>query len=447
MDNRQVYYTGYRSAATWAELGLIGDSLSFTDDEVITAVGIGYTKDQVDNRTAMEAALQFTLLNAGQEKSLSRDDMLNDHTILAYYIEQGIVHDGWMPKFDEEGMQTASERAWVYRADMEPRHTNRISSYGDYLMPQVSKTGKYQVKNTDPTKTYHCYDTWTHKMHRFLTADDNAYEGTTVMDFMSTRRDLIHNADVKAVLSCISRVLTRLIQGGRVVKDGNGRGRTFRWDNWSWVDEIRQQKTVSNTKARKLGDVVNGWEYVVKSTKEHYGVKIHTYEWLAVNRDNLKFFGVHKDASLSRLNQEQHWNYAMAGYDSYRNRFIYAYNYEDIARDVEAFNSYFESMRIEVPPVFGRECNVRLSLNGVLGDNIPVDTSEISLPHLTIQSWPWNFSLPQDAVVEEIPSPEEMIQRIATQRTDMVRDYTKSVGMFMNKIPSVRVFAEGGDRQ
>jgi len=446
--SRQMYYTGYRSADTWAELGLIGDSLSFTDDEVITAVGIGYTKTQVHNRTAMEAALQFTLLNAGQEKMLTRADMLNDHTILAYYIEQGIVHDGWMPTFDEQGVQTGSKRAWVYRADLEPRHINRISSYGQYDMPQVSKTGKYEVKNTDKTKTYYCYDAYEYKMYRFVTADDNAYEGTTVMDFMSTRRDLIHNANVKAVLSCISRVLSRLIQGGRVIKEGSGRGRTFRWDNWSWVDGIRQQKTVSNTKARKLGDVVNGWEYVVKDTTEHYGVQIHTYQWLAVNRDNLKFYGVHKNPSRSKHDQDRDWAYAIQhNYEHYKSDFIYAYNYEDIAREVDAYNTYFESLTVDAPPVFGREHQVRLSLNGVTGEQGTVEPREISLPRAYVQSQLWNFRLPQDAVVEEIPSPEEMIQRIATQRTDMVREYIRSVGMKMKRIPSERVFAEGGERQ
>ena len=445
--SRKMYYTGYRSANTWAELGLIGDSLSFTDDEVVTAVGIGYTKTQVNRRTAMEAALQFTLLNAGQEKMLTRADMLNDHTILAYYIEQGIVHDGWLPEFDEEGVQTGSSRAWVYRADMEPRHINRISSAGQYCMPQVSKTGKYEVKNTDETKTYYCYDDHHYKMYRFVTADDHAYEGTTVMDFMSTRRDLIHNANVKAVLSCISRVLSRLIQGGRIVKEGSGRGRTFRWNNWGWVDGIRQQKTVSNTKARKLGDVVNGWEYVVKDTQEYYGVQIHTYQWLAVNRDNLKFFGVHKNTARSESDQQNDWWYAMRDYDRYKDKFIYAYNYEDIAREVDTFNAYFESLTVEAPPIFGRERKVRLSLNGVHGDNSPVDAGSISLPCAYVQSTRWNFRLPQDAVVEEIASPEEMIQRIATQRTDMVREYMSSVGMTSTDIPSVRVFTEGGERQ
>ena len=51
---------------------------------------------------------------------------------------------------------------------------------------------------------------------------------------------------------------------------------------------------MSNSKARKLGDVVNGWEYVIKRTRNVYGVEIHTYEWLPVNRESLKYYGVYK---------------------------------------------------------------------------------------------------------------------------------------------------------
>jgi len=56
----QKHFTGYRKSDVWDALGLIGDTLQFTDDEVTTKVGIGYTRTQVNLRTAMEAALQFT---------------------------------------------------------------------------------------------------------------------------------------------------------------------------------------------------------------------------------------------------------------------------------------------------------------------------------------------------------------------------------------------------
>ena len=40
------YFTGYRDPEVWAEVGLMGDSLSFTTDETVTKLGIGYIKDQ-----------------------------------------------------------------------------------------------------------------------------------------------------------------------------------------------------------------------------------------------------------------------------------------------------------------------------------------------------------------------------------------------------------------
>jgi hypothetical protein len=82
-----MYFTGWRSPEVWAELGMIGNSLSFTTDDTITKLGIGYIKSQ-DVECAMDTAVRFTLLNAGENGEISAKQMLNQHTRLAALVEE-----------------------------------------------------------------------------------------------------------------------------------------------------------------------------------------------------------------------------------------------------------------------------------------------------------------------------------------------------------------------
>ena len=425
----QKHFTGYRKSDVWDALGLIGDTLQFTDDEVTTKVGIGYTRTQVNLRTAMEAALQFTLLSAGPSAELSREDMLNDHTRLAYYIEEGIVFTGWYT--DEEGTDMAD---WVYRSDMKPRHKNRIASSYDYSSIQVSRMGKWYGIDGDEGYAY-----W----------QVGAYEGAEILPYSENMRTLIHDAPDKKVLSCISRVLSRLIQGKRVIKIGEGRDRRFKWDNWGWVDEIRQQKTVSNSKARKLGDVVNGWEYVVAGTRDVYGVPIHRYKWKPVNRETLKYYGCLK---VGASNYDWHYH----TYAGWKSHFIFFYDEEEARQAVAKHNDAAYELKLKfdalvaemssVPPVFGSNWRVDLNANGTstepvqhvgTGLNVTIHQAPIELYEAS-----FNLSLPAHANVEDIASPEEIVERMQLQRTDMLKQYMDSVEMQGN-IPVERVFVEG----
>ena len=89
-----MYFTGYRDPEVWADLGLIGDSLSFTTDETVTKLGIGYIKSR-DEEGAMDTAVRFTLLNAGENGEINAKQMLNHHTRLAALIEAGLLAYGW----------------------------------------------------------------------------------------------------------------------------------------------------------------------------------------------------------------------------------------------------------------------------------------------------------------------------------------------------------------
>ena len=115
---REMYYTGYRDGDVWESLGLIGSRLTFTDDETINALGLGMVRQQSNKRTAMEAALQYTLVSVGQGAELTTAQMVNDQTTLAHFIESGIVFDGYYQ----------SNRDWYFREDMKQLHFNRICS-------------------------------------------------------------------------------------------------------------------------------------------------------------------------------------------------------------------------------------------------------------------------------------------------------------------------------
>ena len=39
-----MYFTGYRNPTVWAELGMMGDKLSFTNDDTVNKLGLGRTE-------------------------------------------------------------------------------------------------------------------------------------------------------------------------------------------------------------------------------------------------------------------------------------------------------------------------------------------------------------------------------------------------------------------
>lgn len=91
----RINYKAYRSADTWQELGLIGDTLQFTDDEIVTQQAIGYTKDLCSFNCPMDIAVVYSMLNRGQGATPTAKELLNDYTRLAYLFESRQVADGW----------------------------------------------------------------------------------------------------------------------------------------------------------------------------------------------------------------------------------------------------------------------------------------------------------------------------------------------------------------
>jgi len=293
-----MYFTGYRSAATWADMGLIGDRLSFTDDEVITKLGLGYIQDP-NAECAMDTAIRYELLNAGQDGEISAKQMLNHRTKLAALIEAGIVADGWY-KNDEGDLQ----RAWVFDERFVRLHYNRIESSYSYSGTHFA-AGLLSMEKE--LKLYTKYG---------LREGDYWYYGDTIETIQGplqtkpvkgNERMLSHVMDDKETLRYINKALNRMVKSEKAVQVTKGRGRTFRWDAWEWLDNIRNKHLVSESKKRKVGDTVNGWIYTQGDTVTTYGVDVHQHWWQPVEKPKLYFVRF-----TAPYVEEAYWS----GYDS-----------------------------------------------------------------------------------------------------------------------------------
>lgn len=280
---RSAYFTGYRDPEQWAELGLIGDRLSFTDDDTITKLGLGYIKSQ-GCECAMDTAVRFTLLNAGENGELNAKQMLNPYTRLAALIEAGIVADGWYK--NEDG----KSRQWVYAEGFPKLHWNRMASSYNYDNAHFSSNilGRTDVVTQRHSSTWNSSTySYSHPKTRYLSfgegKDTNKYcpngEGFTTYLFSENKRMLSNLLDDKEVLSYINKSLNRMVKSGKAIQVTAGRGRTFRWNAWGWLDDYRQKHLVTMAKQRKLGDVVNGWEFTKGRVSNIHGVEICEHEW------------------------------------------------------------------------------------------------------------------------------------------------------------------------
>lgn len=268
---RSMYFTGYRDGQIWADLGLIGGRLSFTDDEVVTKLGLGYiTHNKVE--CAMDTAIRYELLNAGTDGEISAKQMLNPRTRLAALFEAGIVADGWY-KDDENNFQ----RAWVFQEDeYNQLHHNHVSSAWSHDNVQ------FNANLLDVSDTIYL------RQREKLTNYDYSWRGGLISEiqgplktlpFSGNERLLTNLLEDKVVLRYINKALNRMTKSGKAVQVTAGRGRTFRWDAWGWLDDIRNKHLVSESKKRKVGDTVNGWVYTQGDKQEYFGVPIYQHWW------------------------------------------------------------------------------------------------------------------------------------------------------------------------
>ena len=298
-----MYFTGYRNPTVWAELGMMGDKLSFTNDDTVNKLGLGYIKAQ-DDECAMDTAVRYTLLNAGENGEINAKQMLNQHTRLAALVEEGIVADGWY-KDDEDKKQ----RAWVYHEDGIRLFWNQVSSSYSYDNTHFS-ANVLGAKVVDRYDSGYTGRAWSLRMgnedYEHYRSDLQKHWGGnsfTLIPLMQNIRAMSHYLEDKIVLRAINKSLNRMVKSGKAVQVTAGRGRTFRWNAWSWLDNYRQKHLVTMAKQRKLGDKVNGWEYTKGRVTNMYGVEVCDHEWKPVEEVTTFFLRM----SVPRLNR--YWDY------------------------------------------------------------------------------------------------------------------------------------------
>ena len=301
-----MYFTGYRNPTVWAKLGMMGDKLSFTNDDTVNKLGLGYIKAQ-DDECAMDTAVRYTLLNAGENGEINAKQMLNQHTRLAALVEEGIVADGWYE--DDEG----KHRDWVYHEDGIRLYWNQVSSSYSYDNAHFS-ANVLGATVVDKYDSGYSGRGWSLRMghddyEHYRSDYKKHWEGDsfTLIPLLHNIRAMSHYLEDKIVLRAINKSLNRMVKSGKAVQVTAGRGRTFRWNAWSWLDDYRQKHLVTMAKQRKLGDKVNGWEYTKGQVTNMYGVEVCDHEWEPV--EEVTTFFLHMN--IPKLNN--YWKYD--GYD------------------------------------------------------------------------------------------------------------------------------------
>ena len=382
------YFTGYRTPQVWAEVGLIGDSLSFTTDETVTKLGIGYIKDQ-RAECPMDTAIRFTLLNAGENGEITAKQMLNHYTRLASLFEAGLVADGWY--VDDDGQR---QRGWVFHKDGVRLHWNRIASYYDYGHAHfpASFIGSKQLWR---------YDTgWSGRSFKlanmgYSSSDYNklweSEEGFQPVHLKGHERAMANSVDDKEVLKHINKSLNRMVKSGKAIQVTAGRGRTFRWNKWGWLDDYRQKHLVSVAKQRKLGDVVNGWVYTKGQVTEQYGVEICSHEWEPV--ETVYRYIVQQESP--RVRQNRKWTG-----DKYE-------TFEEIVWSSATLPYFFtnEAEALEVAEELNGSTFPRKGMGIRVNGQIIPPRHTVSKRHITMR-------VKGDADIEDYMEPLEMYKRI-----------------------------------
>ena len=357
------YFTGYRSPEEWAEVGLIGDSLSFTTDETVAKLGIGYIKDQ-RAECAMDTAIRFTLLNAGENGEITAKQMLNHHTRLASLFEAGLVADGWY--IDDEGKRQThfpasfigSKELWRYDTGWSGR-SFKLSNSG--------------YTSSDYRKIW------------------ESEEGFQPVHLKGHERALANSVDDKEVLKHINKSLNRMVKSGKAIQVTAGRGRTFRWNKWGWLDKYRQKHLVSVAKQRKLGDVVNGWVYTKGQVTEQYGVEICSHEWEPV--ETVYRYIVQQESP--RVRQNRKWTG-----DKYQ-------TFEEIVWSSATLPYFFtdEAEALEVAEELNGSTFPRKGMGIRVNGQIVPPRHTVSKRHITMR-------VKGDADIEDYMEPLEMYKRI-----------------------------------
>lgn len=387
-------FTGYRNPTVWAELGMMGEKLSFTNDETVTKLGIGYIKD-CSAECAMDTAVRYTLLNAGENGEINAKQMLNQYTRLAALVEEGIVADGWYKDEDNE-----TRKDWVYHEDGIRLFWNQVSSrYGyDNTHFSANVLGCSVVDKYDKGYSGRRWGLRAGSLRSSYYGYDRkkVWEGESfnLIPLSQNKRAMSNYLEDKVVLRAINKSLNRMVKSGKAIQVTQGRGRTFRWDAWGWLDRYRQQHLVTLAKQRKLGDKVNGWEYTKGQITNMYGVEICHHEWHPID----PVYTYHIQMQFSQWNED--WVY---GFDNVKTS---TSNMPYIFFAVEEAQRVLDRLNDNHFPNEGLAIRIN-------GKPIP--------PKFTMYSISHDLKVKGDAMIEEYEDPLTMFQQMQMGSGEMFR--------------------------
>lgn len=190
------YYERYRPANTWEQLGLIGDTLSFTDDEIVTQQAIGYTKHLCTYHCPMDIAVVYSMLNRGEGATPTAKELLNDYTRLAYYFESGKVADGWWLPPSETELYSCSSDVDFPKVDYNESGYSNLDNAPPIDVSKLEGLITAMLEKKDAKTLGHLLDAYNWEMSRTQTW--YLYENQGYDEFLMADRT---NTDFKALMS------------------------------------------------------------------------------------------------------------------------------------------------------------------------------------------------------------------------------------------------------
>lgn len=284
----RTHHNTYKTAQEWERQGLVGTSLQFTDDEIVSTLGIGKSKDMCRNSCAMDMALTYTLMSFGPDREVTAKECINEHTRRAFWYDTRLLAQAKVSvpdKSDTEYFQENGKYPMVTRTGWNIRKTlwDGIESGASWKeLDEVSLRPLYRAR---------LISSWSRNNTHLKTWEGTGHL-TPLEDHMERgmNRVLMDKDGEKELLRCINKGFNRMVKNGRCIQTSVGRGRTFKWTEWHWLERVRQEVLVSNSFNRKIGDTINGWEYAIKDTTNWWGCQVHTYHWKPV--DVLEYYKV-----------------------------------------------------------------------------------------------------------------------------------------------------------
>ena len=297
----RTHHNTYKTASEWEQRGLVGKSLQFTDDEIVSTLGIGKSKDMCRNSCAMDMALTYTLMSFGPDREVTAKECINEQTRRAFWYDTRLLAQAKTARIDKTDTEYFQEYGTYPKVTYTGWHIRQT------LWDGIERGDAWEELNTNPLYQARLISRWSSNNLHFRNWDSTVHL-TPLEDHMERgmNRVLMDKDGEKELLRCINKGFNRMVKNGRCIQTSAGRGRTFKWTEWHWLERVRQEVLVSNSFNRKIGDTINGWEYAIKDTTDWWGCKVHTYHWKPV--DVLEYYKVRIASGSITRGQGQYIN-------------------------------------------------------------------------------------------------------------------------------------------